>query len=174
MPAFYDLLVSKYHLSPHWAWRDAFFLPFGLITSWAILMLLLCPDTPTGKWSERRQAVTSALQSEHVAGHNIAHSGLGEAKHAHHHPHDEPARAVSDVEKAEKGSQSDNADVAHGEVVEVDEEYSHEVVQAPTPKEIIKVATSPQTIVLCLAYFNSFGAELAVNSILGAYYVKVR
>jgi len=54
----------------------------------------------------------------------------------------------------------------------VDAEYTHEIIQAPTGKEIAKVAVSPQTLVLCFCYFCSFGAELAVNAILGAYYLK--
>jgi NNP family nitrate/nitrite transporter-like MFS transporter len=60
-----------------------------------------------------------------------------------------------------------------GEVVDaVAEEYTHEIVQDPTPTEILKVMASPQTLALCAAYFCSFGAELAINSILGAYYLK--
>jgi NNP family nitrate/nitrite transporter-like MFS transporter len=172
MPAFYNTLVSQYHLSPHWAWRDAFFLPFGLITAWAILLLLLCPDTPTGKWSERGQAVTSALQAEHSVGHVVPHSGVGEAHHAAH-PHGVADRTPSDTEKGEKLSQEGVPDVARGEVVEVDAEYTHEVIQSPTFKEIVKVIISPQTLALMSWYFNSFGAELAVNAILGAYYLKV-
>jgi MFS transporter, NNP family, nitrate/nitrite transporter len=174
MPAFYDLLVNHYGLTPHWAWRDAFFLPFGLIVSTAILMILLCPDTPTGKWSDRKNAVTSALVAEHTAGHAVPHSGVGEAHHAEHaHAHGVPAtRALSDAEKGEKGSDAEGTDIMQGEVVEVDEEYTHEVIQDPTPKEILKIIMSPQTLVLMAAYFNSFGAELAVNGILGAYYLK--
>jgi MFS transporter, NNP family, nitrate/nitrite transporter len=168
MPAFYDILMSRYGLSSHWAWRDSFFLPFGLIVSVAVLMLLLCPDTPTGKWSERKSAVMSSLVAQHAAGHPVAHNGAGEARHAGHHVH-EPA--MSDAEKGEKGS-DEGIDVAQREVLEVDEEYTCEIIQDPTPKEMAKVVMSPQTLVLMAAYFNSFGAELAVNGILGAYYLK--
>jgi MFS transporter, NNP family, nitrate/nitrite transporter len=175
MPAFYDTLMHTYGLSSHWAWRDAFFLPFGLITAWAILMIMLCPDTPTGKWADRRKIIEGNLRAEHNAGHLVVHSGLGEATHTSYHPHDQ-AHVPADVEKGEKGekgSQPDNTDIAAGEVTEVDAEYTHEIVQNPTPKEILRVIASPQTIFLAAAYFSSFGAELAVNAILGAYYLKV-
>jgi len=45
-----------------------------------------------------------------------------------------------------------------------------EVIQKPSFGEILKVCTSPQTLVLGACYFCSFGAELAINSILGTYY----
>src|SRR5438876_8538741 len=57
MPAIYDSLVHSQHLTPHKAWRVAFIVPFILITVTAITILLVCPDTPTGKWSERGVAV---------------------------------------------------------------------------------------------------------------------
>jgi MFS transporter, NNP family, nitrate/nitrite transporter len=167
MPAVYDSFIA-HHFKPHEAWRRAFFAPFAIITGMAILLLLLCPDTPTGKWSERFNAVEHNLQAEYAAGHVVGHSGLGETHHQHsvtgHHHHEKH-------QKDEKSSQV-SGDVEQGTVIEVDAEYSHEVVQKPTFKEIMMVAISPQTIVLCLCYFCSFGAELSINSILGAYYLK--
>jgi NNP family nitrate/nitrite transporter-like MFS transporter len=47
-----------------------------------------------------------------------------------------------------------------------------EVVQKPTFKEAVSVIFSLQTATLAACYFCSFGAELAINSILGAYYLK--
>jgi NNP family nitrate/nitrite transporter-like MFS transporter len=62
-------------------------------------------------------------------------------------------------------------DYGTGQTVETDT-YRHEVVVKPTWKEMLKVVRSPQTIALAACYFNSFGGELAINSILGAYYLK--
>jgi NNP family nitrate/nitrite transporter-like MFS transporter len=164
MPAIFNTFEHTYHLKAHDAWRRAFFVPFAIIISVAVLMVLLCPDTPTGKWSERFNAVEHNLQAEHDSGHHIAHSGLGEERRTSH--------AVLH-EKGEKSSEtSGDIERIQGEVIEIDAEYTHEVVQKPTPMEILKVILSPQTLVLCACYFNSFGSELAVNGILGAYYLK--
>lgn len=53
MPAIFDSLVHRQHLTPHTAWRVAFVVPFIFIILTALMILLLCPDTPTGKWSSR-------------------------------------------------------------------------------------------------------------------------
>ncbi|KAF2666535.1 nitrate transporter [Microthyrium microscopicum] len=163
MPAIFDTFVNHYGMTKHKAWRMAFFVPFGMIVGTAILMLLLTPDTPVGKWKDRHAAVEANLRAEHEAGRIIPHTGLGEAHHAHGPP------LVLDDKKNDSTS-----DVEHGtgEVVAVDTEYSHEVVMSPTFKEIVQIALSPQTLTLMACYFCSFGAELAINSILGAYYLK--
>ena len=54
MPAIFNSLVISQGLSPHVAWRVTYIVPFILITSLSVGMLLLCDDSPTGKWSERR------------------------------------------------------------------------------------------------------------------------
>ena len=53
MPAIVDSLVGHQHLKPHTAWRVAFVVPFILIALTALLLLIACPDAPTGKWSSR-------------------------------------------------------------------------------------------------------------------------
>jgi NNP family nitrate/nitrite transporter-like MFS transporter len=47
-----------------------------------------------------------------------------------------------------------------------------EVIVKPTLKEAMAVTFSPQTFVIAFCYFCSFGAELSINSVLGAYYLK--
>jgi NNP family nitrate/nitrite transporter-like MFS transporter len=46
------------------------------------------------------------------------------------------------------------------------------VIKKPTFKETMSVIFTPQTLAVATHYFYSFGAELAINSILGAYYLK--
>ena len=48
------------------AWRVAFIVPFILITATFLGMLFLCEDTPTGKWSERHNAVRHLLETHGV------------------------------------------------------------------------------------------------------------
>jgi MFS transporter, NNP family, nitrate/nitrite transporter len=60
MPAVFDSLVQNQGLTPHVAWRVAFVVPGICITAVA-LALLLCPNTPTGKWSGRHLVVQHNL-----------------------------------------------------------------------------------------------------------------
>jgi NNP family nitrate/nitrite transporter-like MFS transporter len=169
MPAIFDHFEKHYHLKAHDAWRRAFFVPFALIMTTAFFLVLLCPDTPVGKWADRGKAVEENLRAEHQAGHVVAHSGID-----HHAPRREShVSHTASAEKDEKFSGS-NVDVETkaGEVVEVDAEYTHEVIQKPSFKEMAKIVISPQTLVLMACYFNSFGSELSINAILGAYYLK--
>ena len=49
---------------------------------------------------------------------------------------------------------------------------SWELVEKPTYRGSIKAIISLPTLTLVVAYFCTFGTELAVNSFLGAYYLK--
>jgi len=163
MPAVYDSLKKHQGLSSHAAWRVSFIVPFILITATATGLLLLTEDTPTGKWSERANAVHPA----HTAQQSVVSTtgGLDE----------KPAAAASISSGEEKkhtpGTPTGDVESATGEVQVIDG-YQHEVIQKPTLKESMKVAFSLQTLFLCFCYFNSFGGELAINSILGSYYLK--
>ena len=157
MPAIFDSLVNR-GLTPHVAWRVSFMVPFVLLISTAIGMLTLCDDTPTGKWSERNQMAVpvAEVQTQGI---------ISDVK-------DSPAASVApSTEKTKEHDTEANVDYGTGQTVETDT-YRHEVVVKPTWKEMMKVVGSPQTLALAACYFNSFGGELAINSILGAYYLK--
>ncbi|KAF1829186.1 nitrate transporter-like protein [Decorospora gaudefroyi] len=161
MPAIYDSLKSNQDLSSHVAWRVSFIVPFILITACALGLLLLSEDTPTGKWSERGVTVVSSQQ---------AHASVVPTTGA---LDDKPVTTGSFSSSDEKKHDRSAPDVesAHGDVQILDE-VQHEVIVKPTFKEGLKVLCSLQTIMLCAGYFCSFGGELAINSILGAYYLK--
>lgn len=175
MPAIVDSLINQQHLTPHVAWRVSFIVPFILINATAITMLFVCPDTPTGKWSERHLAVQNNLQA-----------------HGIHVPVDAPVvipglitdrRQPSNAGSTEKRL-DEEADIAkakneHGfnhEVImgesEMIETARGELIMKPSFSQAMKVVFSPQTFLVAFCYFCTFGAELAINSILGAYYLK--
>ena len=56
MPTIFDSLDKKktQHLSDNVAWRTTFIVPVICITATVIAMILFCPDTPRGKWSDRQ------------------------------------------------------------------------------------------------------------------------
>lgn len=160
MPAIFDSLVHKRHLKPHVAWRVSFIVPFILITTTAIAMLFLTDDTPTGKWADRAKAVPEAHSNSTIV------ATTGDLTQL-------PAGTGSISSSDEKKAPIPQADVetSAGEVQIIDE-VQHEVVVNPTTKEAFKVLFSLQTVTLMAAYICSFGGELAINSILGSYYLK--
>jgi NNP family nitrate/nitrite transporter-like MFS transporter len=162
MPAIYDSLKSQQGLSSHVAWRVSFIVPFILITACATGLLLLTEDTPTGKWSERGAVVVSGQQTHASV---VPTTG---------HLDDKPATTgsfSSSDEKKQHEKPVGDVESARGDVQIIDE-VQHEVVVKPTLKEGLKVMFSLQTAMLCAGYFCSFGGELSINSVLGAYYLK--
>lgn len=168
MPAIFDSLVVHQGLSAHVAWRVAFVVPFIVIVATTITFLLVCPDTPTGKWSERHLAAQQNLAGHGITGDIVEVPGSFNDKDttsSHSPPRDSKIAfdakpsSVSDGE-AQIGEQQ-MLDIARGEIV-----------QKPSFKEAMPVIFSLQTLVTAMCYFCSFGAELSINSILGAYYLK--
>lgn len=162
MPAIYDSLRLERGLSSHVAWRVSFIVPFILITITATGLLLLTEDTPTGSWADRGAVVA---HHHHNASVVPATGGIM----------DKPAAATGSIASFDEKNKSPARDVESASTSEdgqIIDEVQHEIVVKPTFKEALKVIASPQTIMLCAGYFCSFGGELAINSILGSYYLK--
>lgn len=165
MPAIYESLVGN-GLSRHVAWRVDFVIPGILIVTTALAMVLLTPDCPTGRWSERQSATERIVRRTSFSGGVVDIPGeITDEKRAG----TESPSNVSDDKDMKKGPLEDaEAASGHDDVAEV----QGEVIQKPTFKEVMRVTFSPQTLVTGACYFCSFGAELAINSILGNYYIK--
>ncbi|PKX93560.1 MFS transporter [Aspergillus novofumigatus IBT 16806] len=158
MPAIYDSLVHSQGLTPHRAWRVAYVVPFIIIVALALSMLFLCEDTPTGKWSERQDNNTM-IQSNIVDLHRSSGSGAASSTN------------VSTVPEKKGASTPQIVDTEAQPVIDISL-ANNEMIQKPTIREALKVIFSLPTLALALPYACSFGAELAINSILGAYYLK--
>jgi MFS transporter, NNP family, nitrate/nitrite transporter len=172
MPAVYKSLVSD-GLTPHTAWRVAFIVPGILIVFSAILLVVLCADTPTGKWADRAQAAENNLRQHEVNGHVVDVPGSVTEEGKKTDSGMRTPSGVSDEEKkldATRGTFGDH-EMQMGEQQMLDTARG-EVIQKPSFKEILKVCFSPQTLVLGACYFCTFGTELSVNSILGNWYTK--
>lgn len=167
MPAIFDSLVKNQHLSDRVAWRVTFIVPFICITATALAMIFLCPDTPTGKWSDRQAHATHNLAS-HGSGDVVAMTPDGFAGKQCPSGFATPSQSVKDQEKQDP-SQSPQAHLGHQRMLAI---ALGEVVVNPTFGEAMRVIFSWQTLMHCGCYFCSFGTELAINSILGAYYLK--
>ena len=175
MPAIVDSLINNQHLTPHVAWRVSFIVPFILITVIAIAMLVLCPDTPTGKWSERHLAVQQRLQAHGVRGDglvNIPGAITDKKANGGSTPTSGDEKRMEEeagIASAKHGSFDHEATLSDQEMLNI---AKGEVIVKPSVKEVMSVIFTPQTAVVALCYFCSFGAELAVNSILGNYYYQ--
>ena len=168
MPAIFDSLMKHQHLTPHTAWRVTFIVPFFLILASAGLMIWTCPDTPTGSWSARQRALNQHLASRDMFvtiakprqdSDSIPLSNSNsESRLAAKDQDSQPARDLEDPIAAEPDLLA---------------AASWELVQSPTVAQSVRALVSIQTVSLLIVYFCSFGAELAIMSILGAYYYEV-
>lgn len=161
MPAVYDSLVKVQGLTPHKAWRVAYIVPFIIIVGVALTMLFVCEDTPTGKWSERHLWVKEATESE---GKIInVNSGI---------PSKAPSVSdmMADVEK-KGGAQTPISLGAESQQIGQFDALRTDTVVAPTRKEALNVLFSMFTAAVAIPYACTFGAELAIESVLANYYV---
>ncbi|CAF9903134.1 MAG: hypothetical protein GOMPHAMPRED_000103 [Gomphillus americanus] len=169
MPAIFDSLIMSRGLSTHVAWRVAFIVPFIIIVTTAIAMLLTCPDTPTGPWHERHRHAQENLASHGVQGNIVTVPGQFGEKASSTVASDDEEKKIDYEDTGKVTATADHeAQMGKQEMLDI---ARGEVIQKPTWKEAMHVIFSPQTIVLGACYFCSFGAELAINSFLGSYYI---
>lgn len=174
MPAVYESLVGD-GLTPHVAWRVTFVVPGIIITAAALCLLLLCPDTPTGKWADRAQAAENNLRQHALDPAVIVNiPGTVTPTNNNHSPSPSGTSTPNGTMVEEKkldqsrGTFGDNeAQIGESEMLNT---ARGEIIEKPSLATIFKISFSPQTIVLGAAYFCTFGGELAINSILGTYY----
>ncbi|KAK5096087.1 hypothetical protein LTR70_001497 [Exophiala xenobiotica] len=174
MPIIFDSLVQDQGLTPHVAWRVAFVVPGICIVVTATALLLLTQDTPTGKWSERHLATQQNLQAHGIGSIVDAPHGVLAGKEGSGSSGSSTPPTTAEDEKVFVAGERKPSKYADHEAQLPEqsmlETAKGEVVVKPSFKEMLKIMIAPQTIVLGFGYFNSFGAELAINSILGKYY----
>ncbi|PNS21371.1 Carboxylic acid transporter [Sphaceloma murrayae] len=173
MPAIYNSLRTQRGLSPSVAWRVSFVVPGIIITTAAIALILLCPDTPTGRWSDRFIATENNLRTHSVDGTVVDVPGhLGQT------PATARSQSSSDLGDEEKKIDKTHtpAGFAEGDAHMISHDMVDttrgEVIQKPSWSGMIRVIFSGPTLVTGACYFCTFGAELSINSILGTYYQR--
>ena len=171
MPAIFDSLVQRQHLTAHTGWRVAFIVPFILITGTAMVIIFFCPDAPTGRWSSRafdmqrqtdqRDAYVSTIDNQ---GKSVDSRSIGPRKSHKRGPSHHSVELGSNDSKNKNQGDLDEEDFVNA--------ASWELVEKPTYHGSVKAIISLPTLSLIVAYFCTFGTELAVNSFLGAYYAE--
>jgi len=181
MPAIYNSLMKNQHMTRHVAWRVSFVVPGILIVTTAVAMLLFCPDTPTGKWSERNQVRDTTLQNHQMLG-VVDASAIGNISAEKRMDYSDSSINENEHQRPLNDDKKDilpppanthfGDHEAHLTPQQMMDTAQGEIIRKPTPKEIARVFSSPQSWVTGICYFCSFGAELAINSILGSYYQR--
>lgn len=162
MPAVFDSLVNSSGLTPHKAWRVAFIVPFILIVTFALGMIFLCEDTPNGPWENRHNMIHQVPSNKTSDGEIVDITGKFT---------DIPIELKS-INTSENSLEESTKGLEYNSTGEDSElAIQNEIVRRPTMKEAIRVIFSWQCLLLCAPYACSFGGELAINSILGAYYL---
>ncbi|MCJ1351352.1 MAG: hypothetical protein MMC33_001336 [Icmadophila ericetorum] len=172
MPAIFDSLVSHQHLTAHVAWRVAFIVPFIAIVAVSIAMLIFCPDTPTGRWADRQLHAQQSLEAHGIPPQVVdipGEFGATEASARFDSPADDKEKLGLDAHGKRMGSIDKEAQIGEQQMIDT---AKGEIVVKPNLKEASRVVFSMQTLVVAGHYFCSFGAELSINSILGAYYLE--
>lgn len=170
MPAVLDSFVKRGY-SDGVAWRLTFIVPLIITIATGISMLLLCPDTPTGKWSERHAHADQNLASHGGSLFSSPPNGLVDVPGNITDKADSTGdKSIHEVERDRKPIPFDHeAQLSKREMLET---ARGEIVQKPDWDTAIRVTISPQTLFHILTYMCSFGAELAVNAILSSYYLQ--
>ena len=177
MPALFDSLVEHQHFMPHKAWRIVFVIPFILLIFTVLIILLICPDAPTGKWSSRvfdmqhqteaRDVYISQFTNTTQANsptRALARRSSGKSRL------EDPGVEIQDGRFSRNGHhKNDPEDVNMDDFLNA---ASWELVEKPSYHGSIKAIVSLPTFTLIITYFCTFGTELSVNSFLGAYYLK--
>lgn len=166
MPAVFTSLVKRQGLTPHVAWRVAFIVPGSLIVATAVALMLLCDDCPTGKWADREKMAEANLAAK--AGGDVV-SVPGEISDTKRGSDADTSLSGEDKKDTMEHYGDGEAQIGAERMIE---SAKGEVIQKPTFKEAMKVLFTLQCLVTGSCYFCSFGAELAINAILGNYYKK--
>jgi NNP family nitrate/nitrite transporter-like MFS transporter len=172
MPAVFDSLVRR-GLTPHVAWRVSFVtIPFVMLMTMAITILLFAPDTPTGPWKDRHlnrtiEEVESPEGSTAVV--DVAEYDMEDGS---------PAKRDSklEIDDIEKKKQHLDHPTQRGHEASYDATdvnfAAAGLIKTPSIGLIFRVLWSFPTIMLCVMYFVTFGAELAINSNLSSFYIQ--
>ncbi|KAJ4302460.1 hypothetical protein N0V88_002604 [Collariella sp. IMI 366227] len=167
MPAVYDSLVHRWGHTPREAWRLTFIVPLVCLIVCGLGLLLLCEDTPTGKWNDRHLNVQ----------HNLESHGIVTVPGTVVERDPTPSSNSGNTSDVEKGSAlpkalRTSANEAPLTLTEAFETAQGEVIMKPSLRESMNVILSLNALFHVATYACSFGGELAINSILSSYYLK--
>ncbi|KAK0629484.1 major facilitator superfamily domain-containing protein [Bombardia bombarda] len=182
MPAIYDSLVHHFGHTPGQAWRITFVVPLVCLIVCGLGLLLLCDDTPMGKWDERHRQVKQNMLLHGLPGDIVAETGsvtdrtspsgtatLGSDEEKKRSGAATPRHTTEENTGNEVRGFEHETNISRTEAIET---AQGEIVVRPTFREALSIVCSLHGLFHVATYACSFGGELAINSILGSYYLK--
>lgn len=171
MPAVYDSLRHHFGRTSGEAWRITFVVPLICLITCGLGILLLCDDTPMGRWADRHQHIRHNLESHGLPGTIVSTTTMAA---------DSTPPFATPLEKNQGPAQTSlscssispfdrEIAISYAEAIST---ARGETIFSPTLTEILSVTFSLHSLFHALTYACSFGSELAINSILAAYYLK--
>ena len=135
----------------------------------ALMILFFTPDTPTGKWEDRHlnDAIVAAATERVVV--------VDVEKYVMEDANQSVQRGPQHSTELEKGKHG-----AHGHkrrdstVVDSEDVQAAEVqlIKKPSSLDVLRILLTLPTLMQCACYFVTFGCELSINGILGAFYIQ--
>lgn len=176
MPAVLDSFHRQGY-SDGQAWRMTFIVPLVVTIVTGVALIALCPDTPTGRWADRHLAAQKILEEHETdATHGSVVDVPGSIAERANPQSSSPYENNEKQGEKEKATERESGHLRDPEAGTARkgmlETARGEIVAKPTFKDSMPVLLSAQTAFHAATYFCSFGGELAINSILSAYYVK--
>lgn len=193
MPAIFSALVDHQGYSKDIAWRLTFLVPLAILLVTAAALLLLCPDTPDGPWADRQIQARQHLREHRLLERqeerlSMERERSDAVRAAESIPEgdtvkctnsatllsppspapSQPTPLSSSHRRPASRSTSHEVRLSNPEMLET---VRGETVQSPSVREAYRVIFSLQTWALMLSYLCPFGAELAINAVLSAYYL---
>jgi len=167
MPAIYDSLKHHFGRSSSEAWRITFVVPLICLIVCGLGMLLLCEDTPMGAWKDRHRHIQQ----------NLVSHGLLVDTPSPLPPPDEKDKSRPTTRNISSSSFDDSILQPFDHEIPISRtealSTAHgETILPPTLAETLSITFSLHGLFHAATYACSFGSELAINSILAAYYLK--
>ncbi|KAK3352116.1 putative nitrate transport protein crnA [Neurospora tetraspora] len=180
MPAVFDSLVGRWGMSEGKAWRVTFVVPLVCLLVCGLGLMLLCEDTPGGRWRERDRGLNlGAAEGRAEGDEETVIEGVDPKSASGAETPTATATATATMDEEEKGSAKTMSDTESTTRTRPDVERGEVVVPASTQNlegtttPALTILLSPQTIFHILTYFCSFGSELAINSVLSSYFLSI-
>ncbi|UJR11799.1 hypothetical protein I4U23_015979 [Adineta vaga] len=175
MPAVVFHLMYNHDISQYWAWRIAFPMgPLVIILCVTIITLIFGHDTPTGPWSTRHLYEDRTVDDGQIA----IEDELPHNSNIDEHPEMAEITSKTEDELSHFLSNSQIPPTTH--VAPPAKEFNDvrivaekdELPRTSVVIDLLKIASSSQTLLVAIPYLCSFGSELAVEGVISDFYIQ--
>ncbi|CAG8477647.1 9927_t:CDS:2 [Ambispora leptoticha] len=153
LPVIFNLFCD-FGLTPHQSWRVVLVVPVILLVTVGICNLLFADDCPQGDWSQHWVPNTEKVNNEKVNNEKVDNEKVNNEKR-------------EDSEKIIAEKKQDNETSVDSD----SEKQNVKPTSRPKPKDFLRALKNHNVIILMCMYSCSFGLELAVDNVIGLFFV---